>query len=217
MFDIPIALLLGFVVGCISDGIIRREDVRPYRASVGRARQNGQVAERRVRLMDALSIAMLAWLAATIYLGVSSAWQPRGQAREAVSTWDEYLSAIVWWFAGRSEEPTMNATTDHHGKTSQARVCALAGIIIAGALALRAMVGAGPHRSSTCSPLFILAPVGLSLWQKLGASQEESACGRMNRRGHEARAGRRRGGAAAGRLRAQERNGALRYDGGDHG
>ena len=47
--------------------------------------------------MDALSIAMLAWMAATIYLGVGFGLAASRQAREPYPTWDEYLSAIVWW------------------------------------------------------------------------------------------------------------------------
>ena len=66
----------------------------------------------------------------------------------------------------------MNATTDHQGKTSQARVCALAGILIAGALALAPWWGR-PAPEFDVLALFVLGPGGLALWQKVQASQEK--------------------------------------------
>ena len=64
------------------------------------------------------------------------------------------------------------AVTDHHGKTSQGRVAAVAGLAVAGTLALAPLWG-GPAPEFDVLVLFTIGPGGLALWQKLGASQEQ--------------------------------------------
>lgn len=68
----------------------------------------------------------------------------------------------------------MSAITDHTGKTSQGRVAALSGLVIAGALAFGPWLGK-PAPGFDVLMLFVLGPGGYALWQKLGAPMESKS------------------------------------------